>query len=176
MALGNQPTLGSKVWLKNLDKNQRDRFASWVNARSKGMIMPQGPSTAERLSWAGRERSARMGLADMLANAEYRRNMVEGDYGSRLEGLQRQYGDVRESAPYNAVGRGLLRSGIYRHRLGELESERVRGLSDLLLQRQNALGSIELDLQAADRAKRAALEQIAFERLARRNEYAAGLR
>lgn len=65
--------------------------------------------------------------------------------------LARQYRPARERIQQNAAVRGLSSSGFYRSGLGELLSDRLRGLRDIEMGLTNRLGGLNLaDQEIAD--------------------------
>lgn len=84
------------------------------------------------------------------------------------QNLAAQYGSARDRIQQSAAVRGMSSSGFYRRGLGDLLGNRLRGLRDIELGEQNALGQLRLSDEDLESGLAEALAGIDSEELMRR--------
>jgi hypothetical protein len=103
-----------------------------------------------------------------LARNTFNRGQAELRASMARSNLARQYRPARERIQQNAAIRGLSSSGFYRRGLGELLSDRMRGLQDIEMGLQGQLGNLRFEQEDIEQGLADTRAQVDAEELMRR--------
>lgn len=118
--------------------------------------------------FTNRRTTARNQAGRGLARNAFNRDQASMRANMARSNLARQYQPARDRIQQNAAVRGISSSGFYRRGLGELLSDRLRGLRDIELGYQGQMGNLGFEQEDIERGLADSLSQVDAEELMRR--------
>jgi hypothetical protein len=118
--------------------------------------------------FTNRRTNARNQAGRGLARNAFNRDQASMRADMARANLARQYQPARDRIQQNAAVRGISSSGFYRRGLGELLSDRLRGLRDIELGYQGQMGNLGFEQEDIERGLADTLSQVDAEELMRR--------
>lgn len=133
---------------------------------ASGAIPAQHLTGAQLANYAAQENQVNNQYGTALADYQFSRGNENQAFAANQGNLAEQYARMREAVPNQAIGRGLLNSGIYGGQLQDVASQRVKALSQLLQSHQQQLGGLDLNRSQAEKTRLQQLATIAAQRAA----------
>jgi len=118
--------------------------------------------------FTNRRTTARNQAGRGLASNTFNRGQASMRADMARSNLARQYRPARDRIQQDAAVRGISSSGFYRRGLGELLSDRLRGLQDIELGFQGQMGNLNLEQEGIEQGLADTLTGVDVEELMRK--------
>lgn len=136
--------------------------------------VPLGLPAAQNTAFGQLRQGVNEGYKSGIVQNDYQRGVTQAGYASANGDALRQFAEMRNHAPDQYNGRGLLHSGIYKQGLQDMLQNRLRDVASTQQQQSGVLGGFDVARQQLESQRAQALAQIEAQRQLALGQYAAG--